>query len=294
MKKTVRFGIAGWQYPDWEGIVYPKKKPKGFEPLLLIASMLDAVEVNASYYGPFSVNSSRKWVRIVQPFPEFRFSAKLWQRFTHAKESWGDQEVLIFQRGLDPLLDAGRLGCILCQFPWSFRESEDNFARLKKIAHDFKKFPLMVELRHQSWKKDWFLDWLRENAVGFANIDQPLFHDSMPRTEISTSQLGYARLHGRNYQTWFKQDAESWERYDYLYSEQELVEWIPRLQKIAQNSEQLFVIANNHFQGKGVAGALMLKFMWTKKKQAAPKSLLQKYPELKPFCEPVEAQKELF
>jgi len=294
MKKAIRFGVAGWHYPDWAGIVYPEKKPRGFEPLALIASLLDAVEVNASFYSPLSPNAARKWLRIVQPFPDFRFSAKLWQRFTHARESWADQEVRLFRRGLEPILDAGRLGCILCQFPWSFRQSEDNWTRLKKIAHDFKKFPLVVELRHQSWQKDSFLDWLRENSIGFVNIDQPLFHDSMPPTEIATSQVGYARLHGRNYQTWFKKDAESWERYDYLYSEQELAEWIPRLEKIALNSEELFVIANNHFQGKGVAGALMLKSMWSRKKLAAPKALIQKYPLLKPFCEPGEAQKELF
>ena len=295
MKKSeVRFGVAGWQYPDWEGIVYPADKPKGFEPLELMATLLDAVEINSSYYSPLLSNSGRKWIRVLAPFKNFKFSAKLWQRFTHEKGDWTGQDALIFQRGIDPLLNAGLLGCILCQFPWSFRESDDDFARLEKIAKDFEGFPLVVELRHKSWQKDSFFKWLEDKGIGFANIDQPLFHDSMPPGEIVSGKVGYVRLHGRNYKNWFKKDAETWERYDYLYPQKELEEWMPRIKKISKDSEQLFVIANNHYRGKEVANSLMLKFMYTKKRQKAPKSLIKRYAELKEFCEPVEKQSELF
>jgi uncharacterized protein YecE (DUF72 family) len=293
-KSIVRFGVAGWQYPDWEGVIYPTEKPHGFEPLELIARLVDVVEINSSYYAPVSPNSARKWIRIVQPASGFKFSAKLWQRFTHEKESWGDEEVSIFQRGLEPLLNSGLLGCILCQFPWAFRESKDNFDRLKKIARDFKGWPLAVELRHQSWMKDKLSDWLKQNQIGFANIDQPLFHDSMPPTEIVTSKIGYIRLHGRNYKTWFKKDAETWERYDYLYEKKELEEWNARVKKIARQTKQLFVIVNNHYKGKEVANTLMLKFMSTGKKQKAPKSLIAKYSTLRECCAPMEKQAELF
>jgi len=294
MVSEVRFGIAGWQYPDWEGIVYPAKKPRGFEPLELIASMVDAVEINSSFYSPLSPNSGRKWMRILAPFKEFRFSAKLWQRFTHEKGVWTVAEVLSFRRGLDPLLDAGLLGALLCQFPWSFRNTEDNLLRLKKIGDDFRGFPLVVELRHGSWQDDLFFAWLKKTKIGFANIDQPLFHDSMPPTEIATSKIGYIRLHGRNYKTWFKKEAETRERYDYLYPKEELEEWLPRIRKVAGLCQQMFVIANNHFQGKELANALMFKFMCTRKKQRAPQSLIRRYPELKEFCSALEPQRELF
>jgi len=291
---VVRFGIAGWSYPDWEGIVYPKPKPRGFEPLELIASLLDAVEINSSFYSPPSSNSTKKWLRVVKPFPEFRFSAKLWQKFTHEKEAWTNDDVKIFKKGLDPLFEAGALSCLLAQFPWSFRNNDADFERLKKIADDFKKLPVILEVRHSSWQNDRVLDWLKENQIGFANIDQPIFHDSIPPTEIATSKIGYVRLHGRNHKNWFKKDAQPWERYDYLYKEKELSDWLPRIKKVSRATEQSFVIANNHFQGKGVANTLMLKAMWTKKKQKAPQSLIDKYPLLKEFCEPKEAQRELF
>jgi len=294
MAATIRFGIAGWVYPDWEGIVYPKPKPRGFEPLELIASLVDAVEINASYYSPVSAAAARKWIKIAAPFPQFMFTAKLWQKFTHEKAAWADDDVKIFKRGLAPLFEAGRLSCLLAQFPWSFRNDEQSFERLKKIAEDFKDLPLVVELRHRSWLKDEVLDWLKENKIGFANIDQPLFHDSLPATEIVTGRIGYVRLHGRNKKNWFKKEAESWERYDYLYEKKELEDWSARIKKIAKQPQELYVINNNHYQGKGLANALTLKFIYTRKKQKAPKLLIQKYPDLKDCCLPAEPQRELF
>lgn len=292
--KNIRFGVAGWSYPDWEGIVYPRPKPKGFEPLELIASLVDAVEINSSFYSPPSPNSARKWLRVIKPFPEFRFSAKLWQKFTHEKGAWTKEDVKIFKQGLGPLFESGLLLCLLAQFPWSFRNNKADFERLIKIRDEFKEFPLVVEIRHSSWQNQDFFNWLAQTQTGFANIDQPIFGDSLPPTELASSKIGYVRLHGRNHENWFKKDAEPWERYDYLYEEKEFSDWLPRIKTVSQNTEQMLVIANNHFQGKGVASTLMLKAMWSRKKQKAPKTLIDKYPLLKEFCEPREAQRDLF
>jgi len=294
MKGMVRFGIAGWSYPDWEGVVYPKPKPKGFEPLGLIAGLVDAVEINSSFYAPVAARNSRKWVGLIQPFPDFRFSAKLWQKFTHEKQGWTEEEVAVWKKGLEPLMESDLLACILVQFPWSFRSNDKNFAKLKKIAESFREFHLVVEVRHSSWQQDWLLDWLKEKEISFANIDQPIFHDSIPATEIITGKIGYARLHGRNQENWFREGAETWERYNYLYDREELSPWSERVKKLSRKTEQLFVIANNHYQGKGLANALELKFLFTEKKQPAPEILIARYPRLKEFCVPIEAQKSLF
>jgi uncharacterized protein YecE (DUF72 family) len=293
-KTSVRFGIAGWAYPDWEGIVYPKPKPRGFEPLELIASLADAVEINSSFYSAVAPGSAQKWLRVVAPFQEFRFSAKLEQKFTHEKGEWSRDDAAAFIDGLDPLLQSGRLGALLAQFPWSFRNNEESFARLKKIAEQFKSFPLVLEIRHNSWNTPEIFDWLKQNQIGFANIDQPLFNDSLPATEVATGKVGYVRLHGRNHKNWFRKDAQTWERYDYLYEAKELKQWLPRIKQVSRGTEEMFVIANNHYQGKGLANALMLKAMWSKKKQKAPHTLLDKYPLLREYCESTQEQKELF
>lgn len=274
--------------------MYPRPKPRGFEPLEMISSLVDAVEINASFYSPVSAASAGKWIKITAPFPQFMFTAKVWQRFTHEKSGWTEDDVKIFKRGLGPILEAGRLGCLLAQFPWSFRNDEQSFARLENVVEDFKDLPLVVELRHNSWLKDEVLGWLKENEIGFVNIDQPLLRESMPATEVVTSRIGYVRLHGRNEKNWFREDAESWERYDYLYEIKELEDWEDRVKKIVKQVKELYVINNNHYQGKGLANALMLKFLYSRKKQKAPRFLIEKYPNLKDCCVPAEPQQELF
>ena len=292
----VKFGIAGFSYPDWEGIVYPKPKPKGFEPLELVIKLVDVIEINSSFYSPLSVNSVEHWIKIVknQNQPEFSFTAKLWQKWTHQNQDWAKSEVEIFKAGLQRILESGLFAGLLAQFPFSFHETKDNFQRLKRIAEEFKEFPLWVEMRHNSWLQDWFLNWLKENNIGFINIDQPIFPHSIVPTEIITANSAYVRLHGRNKENWFKENAQTAERYDYFYERNELGEWIERIKRIAQNTNQLYVICNNHFQGKGLANSLMLKFLFSQQKQIAPKCLIERYPVLKEFCQPMEAQGALF
>jgi len=292
----VKFGIAGFSYPDWEGVVYPKPKPKGFEPLEFIIQLVEVVEINSSFYSPLSANSVEHWIKIVKAEnkPGFCFSAKLWQKFTHQNQDWSKPELAIFKDGLLPILESGLLAGLLAQFPFSFHQSKENFQRLKRIAEEFKEFPLWVELRHNSWLKEWFLNWLKENNIGLANIDQPIFSHSILPTEIITANSAYVRLHGRNKENWFKENSETAERYDYFYELNELGEWIERIKRLEQKAETLYVICNNHFQGKGLANALMLKFLFSQQKQIAPKCLIERYPVLREFCQPMEPQRTLF
>jgi len=93
------------------------------------------------------------------------------------------------------------------------------------------------------------------------NIDQPVFHHSItPGTQV-TSPVGYVRLHGRNYENWFRDNAESHERYDYLYTKDELDGWLDRIHEVARQAQETYVITNNHFRGQAPANALMLRAM---------------------------------
>ena len=176
----IRVGPAGWNYKDWAGFAYPEPKPKGFDPLAYLAQWFDTIEVNSSYYGPPTPETARKWLGRVAPNPRFRFTAKLWKRFTHERnEAFTRAEVRETCRGLDPLHRAGRLGAVLLQFPWSFRRSDENRQWLDDVTMTFRRFPLVLEVRHESWNVPEFYDELARIGVP---LDLNIFNDGMPPT----------------------------------------------------------------------------------------------------------------
>jgi uncharacterized protein YecE (DUF72 family) len=279
----IRFGPAGWSYKDWEGIVYPQPKPKDFDALAYIAGFFDVVEVNSTFYRPARESVARSWLERVGHNPDFRFTAKLWRRFTHERKSaWGAEEVEQVRAALDPLHDAGRLGAVLAQFPWSFRNTDESREWLDDVVSTFADFPLVLEVRHSSWNTPEFFRELLERGVGFVNIDQPVFKDSIQPSARSTSPVGYIRVHGRNYQDWWRQSAAPHERYDYLYSAQELEAWASRAREVAEQppTEEVYVVTNNHYRGKGVVNALMLQSMVEEREVPGPDPLFAEYGEL--------------
>jgi uncharacterized protein YecE (DUF72 family) len=258
----IRFGVAGWDYKDWWGPVYPVPRPRGFDPLGFLARFIDTVEINSTFYRPASAKSAMSWVRRVADNPRFRFTAKLYQRFTHQRdEAWTRNDVEEVKAGLAPLLEADRLGCVLIQFPWSYKRDDASREWLDDLVRAFSDFPLAVEVRHSSWNVPEFYAGLRERGIGAVNIDQPVFrHSIKPGAEV-TSGVGYVRLHGRNYGNWFRDSAESHERYDYLYTKEELREWLDRIHEVAERAQETYVITNNHYRGQAPANALMMQKM---------------------------------
>jgi len=284
----VHFGPAGWLYKDWEGVVYPAPKPKGFDPLAYIARYFSTVEINSTYYGSPLPATADKWVERVKPFPDFRFTAKLWKRFTHErKTAWTRAEVKEACVPMDRLLRAGRLGALLMQFPWSFRRTDENREWLDDLSRTFRRFPLVLEVRHESWNTPEFYAELAERGIGFVNIDQPLFKKSIKPSATVTSPVGYIRVHGRNYKDWFRKNAGVEARYDYLYSKKELEPWAERAKEVASNSDDAYVVTNNHYKGKAVANAAMLKALVEKKPAPVPPPLFKAYPQaLKGLAKP--------
>ena len=114
----------------------------------------------------------------------------------------------------------------------------------------------------------------------FTNIDQPIFAKSIRPSALSTSSTGYVRLHGRNYQNWFREGGASAERYNYLYSHDELLPWITRVREVSANTIETYVITNNHFRGKAVVNALEIKSALEERRVSAPAPLLAEYPHL--------------
>ena len=296
---VIRVGPAGWSYADWAGIVYPRKKPPGFHEARYLAEYFDTIEINTSFYQPVRPEHCELWLEHVSANPHFQFTAKLWQRFTHemaagAPASTEDERAV--RAGFDLLRDAGKLGAVLIQFPFSFHRTVDNSSYLKKLLRRFADYPLVVEVRHASWNDSAFYELLHQRGVGFCNIDQPVIGRSLKPSERTTAGIGYVRLHGRRYDTWFSDDPATLphERYDYLYSEAELEPWVARINHVAGHSKSTFVVANNHFQGKGIVNALQLKGALSGAKVKVPELLRQRYAVLDKIADEPPKEPTLF
>ena len=252
----IRVGVAGWSYTDWEGTVYPPHKSK-FDQLAYLANFFDTIEINSPFYRIPPPAHASSWVRRVSANPDFLFTTKVFRGFTHEKTALASADVRAFRNYLDPLMNAGRLGAVLLQFPWSFRNTPESCEKLEGLFRAFDEYPKALEVRHATFQNDEFFRFLDEHNVAFVNVDQPLFQDSVKPADTTTGPLAYARFHGRNYEKWFAHD-ESWERYNYLYSKAELEPWVDRIKRMAMDRDA-YVITNNHFRGQAIVNAVELE-----------------------------------
>ena len=293
--RNIRVGPAGWSYSDWAGVVYPKRRPAGFHEAAYLADYFDTIEINTSFYQPLRPEHCKLWIAQVAANPRFLFTAKLWQRFTHETGAGLSDEKAV-RAGFDLLRDAGKLGAVLIQFPFSFHRTPENSAYLGALLKRFSDYPLVVEVRHATWNDEGFYEFLHARDVGFCNIDQPVIGRSLKPSERTTSRVGYVRLHGRRYDTWFSDDPATppHERYNYLYSESELEPWVARIAHVAEHSKSTYVIANNHFEGKGIVNALQLIQALGGVKVKVPEMLRQHYPELEKIADAPPREPTLF
>lgn len=297
---TLRIGPAGWSYPDWAGYVYPSKRPKGFHEAAYLAEFFDTIEINTSFYQPLNPDFAKNWIDLVSANPRFVFTAKLWQRFTHdtvsATTGATSADERAVRAGFDVLRAAGKLGAVLLQFPFSFHRTKETLAYLSAVLLRFRDYPLVVEVRHDTWNSPETLALLQEHGAGICNIDQPIIGKSLAPSAQATSPVGYIRLHGRRYDTWFSDDETipAHERYNYLYSAEELDPWIARVKKVSTHTRNTFVVTNNHFQGKAVVNALQLISILKGAKVKVPEPLRQHYPQLEEIADTPPAEPTLF
>jgi uncharacterized protein YecE (DUF72 family) len=302
----IRVGSAGWSYEDWEGIVYPRRPPRGFDRLAAMASLFDTNEINSTFYRIPDGRQTADWARRAGGAnPQFRFTAKLFRGFTHEKKAGaGDEKA--FRGAMRPLADAGRLGAVLAQFPFSFHATADNRGRLTAVLDRFAGLPLAVEFRHASWDTDDTARLLSDRGATFVNIDQPDLRDNLPPTNRVTSPVAYYRFHGRNAPKWFGPDTSNEERYNYLYSDGELAPWLERIRDGARRAAEraaassreggAYAILNNHFRGQAVANALELQLALGGRRRPTPDSMFEKYPALAKVADraPGAGQRKLF
>lgn len=282
-KAKIFIGPAGWSYADWVGPVYPQGKK--VDELLTIARYFNCIELNSSFYRVPSRYLVSRWADRLEGTRDFKFTVKVWQRFTHEMKG-SREEAESFVHVFDPLLERGRVGAFLLQFPWSFSNEPDKRSFLETLAGWFRGWTTAVELRHASWNVPEALSFLSASGLSLCNIDQPVIGKSMPPTEAATNpHLGYIRLHGRNYHDWFRKDAGRDARYDYLYRQSELEEWKGRAERLAREVEELYIITNNHYRGQALVNAFQVRSLLEAQRQDIPDALVAAYPVLGEIAE---------
>jgi uncharacterized protein YecE (DUF72 family) len=290
---NLRIGTCGWNYPTgrgtWNGVFYPvpRARWKGFDELSFYAEHFDTVEVNSTFYGQPRPEVCRKWADRTPK--DFEFSVKLYQKFTHpemlkkGQRPFSVADLDEFRAGIDPLAATGKLGALLAQFPASFKDAPASRDSLASLLRAFRGYPVAVELRHRSWSDDIgeTLALLNEFAAAWVQIDEPKFRFSIRQNYLPNVEgFYYMRLHGRNAEKWWRHEQAE-DRYDYLYSADELQEFSDTAAAARRLVKKLYLYTNNHFSAKSVANAAMIKEQLGAPVEGEyPEAFIARYPEL--------------
>jgi uncharacterized protein YecE (DUF72 family) len=288
--KNFQVGVAGWIYPDWKGIVYPRES--NIDRLEYLSSFFNTIEINTSFYSIPTPQVVGKWMHSVRANPNFTFCAKLYKQFTHGMDlRKGDPSIdstaaASFKNSFQTMRDSGLLGALLIQFPYRFHYTHTNIEHLKRVFGLFKEYPLVAEFRHKSFYRQSFLDFLKQETVAFANIDQPQLSNSMPSTNILTHhEIAYLRFHGRNSESWFAAEAGVAERYDYDYSQEEYEKYFEMIQEVQKSNGVIYIIFNNHYRAHQIKNALeFLHCLTGQPVQVLPK-MMETYPQLRSIAD---------
>ncbi|MDD1743974.1 MAG: DUF72 domain-containing protein [Methanomassiliicoccales archaeon] len=267
---SVSVGCSGWSFDDWVGKFYPmdlaKKKGEWFS---FYAGYFNSVEINSTFYRPpndFMVNS---WIIKAKAFPGFEYSVKMPQLVTHESMVKGEaltarEQAASFERiCVKPLAREGMMGSVLLQLSPYFKNEGNAQKSLATVldAVDYGNIDYSVEFRHRSWldesKREIVSDaaeLLTERNVAIVLVDGPGF----PITHRETADHGYVRFHGRNYDIWYTDEKEGDQRlnrYDYLYTKEQLQAWVPRIREAEKDKTRVRLFFNNHGRSKAVRNA---------------------------------------
>lgn len=264
-------GTASWTDPTllasgW----YPDQVKTAEQRLSYYAAHFPLVEVDATYYSPPAESTARLWA---QRTPDgFTFNIKAFSLLTgHPTKVSAiykdlrpettkrsvypddltpearDQVWERFLSSLTPLVDAGKLGALLFQFPPWFTIRHANKQYVLEVARRCAPLRVAVELRHHSWfdgdNERETLDFLQQHGLPFVCVDMPQGHtSSIPPVVAATGDLAVVRFHGRS-ERWTSKDIH--EKFGYRYRRDELADWAPRLRDLARQTEQTHVLMNN-------------------------------------------------
>ncbi|MFI7607701.1 DUF72 domain-containing protein [Micromonospora sp. NPDC049366] len=281
----IKVGTASWTDrtlldSGW----YPQTADTPEKRLAYYARRFPLVEVDATYYSPPAERTARLWAERTPA--GFTFNVKAFSLLTghptkvsalykdlrpetdkrtvypDALPAQAYEEVWTrFLSALDPLVEAGKLGALLFQFPPWFTIKRDNKQYLLEVARRCAPLRAVYEFRHASWfdgaNRDETLAFLREHRLPYVCVDMPQGHrSSVPPVLAATADLAVVRFHGHS-DKWTSTDIH--EKFGYRYSDRELRDWAPRLRELADSAEQTHVLMNNCYRDYATTNAQTLK-----------------------------------
>ena len=289
-KGNVRFGTASWTDPTMTapGVFYPEGASSAEERLRYYASRFSMVEVDSTYYALPNKRTAEAWVErtpkdfvfdikahalmtgqpteqnrlpkaVREELPsELKDKKRIYRKDVPAELL--EEVYRQFREALEPLVAAGKLGAVFVQFPkWVFPSSE-----ARELILDTRQrlnLPIAVEFRHGSWfnekNAERTVKFLEDNKIPYVAVDEPQgFKSSVPPVIVPTSdELAIFRFHGRNAENWEKKDITPAERFRYLYDEDELADWTPKIAAVAKKTKQTHAVYNNCFSNYGTTNA---------------------------------------
>ncbi len=250
----LHIGTSGYSYKDWVGTFYPESIKQG-EMLTVYSQSFSFTEINSTYYK--LPNAYMFYNMQKKTGEDFMFTVKLHGSMTHTRDA-SDKAYDDFSEAVNVLSEVNKLGCIMAQFPYSFHKTNDNISYIQRLKERFYEQELVVEFRNNKWIAEDTFDILRKNNIGYICVDEPSISGLMDRKAISTGKTSYIRFHGRNSDKWYNHN-EAYERYDYLYKEDELKEWVDKVKRLEQDTDNCFISFNNHFRAQAVLNGMMLK-----------------------------------
>jgi uncharacterized protein YecE (DUF72 family) len=248
-EQIIKIGTSGYSYEDWRGTFYPADLPSN-KMLEYYVQYFRTVELNATYY---TIPKTNTFQRLAEKTPvHFEFIVKVHQETTHRRQE-NEKVSKQLLEAVKPLGEQHKLSGFLAQFPYSFKNNEESRRYLLQTKSYLGGHPLFAEFRNYTWLSPSLPDFLKENDIGYVNVDEPHLKGLLPQQDLVTNGQGYIRLHGRNEKDWW--DGQGSARYDYEYSEQELKEWLIHISRILKKAFKTYIFFNNHPTGKAVKNA---------------------------------------
>ena len=240
-RDKVFLGTSGWVYKEWEGPFYQKSEKR---KLRAYCRVFNSVEIDSTWYRNPSKGTVMGWLRYSPS--NFIYTAKMPKLITHDKRLGlkGDiqADLNTFFELMRPIQLGGKLGCLLIQLPPSYGYNPENLESFFQMLDP--QFRFAVEFRNLSWIREETWQLLIKHKIAYASVDEPL----LPPDVHLTTDFAYFRWHGRGKDPWF----------DYLYSKQELDQWIPKIEKATENAKKIYGYFNNHFHGYAPENCLYL------------------------------------
>jgi uncharacterized protein YecE (DUF72 family) len=267
MAKVGRILVGTCNWADHKHF-YPTGMPPA-ERLAHYARFFPIVEVDTTFYGIPRPGVAEKWLAATPA--GFRFNVKAYKSLTlHEREDGKPrpptrEEERDFLNVLEPMRASGKLSGVHYQFPPWFKASAANMDLVSRLPLRHPEDRLIVEFRHASWAEperfDAVTELLAESGMTYCCVDEPQVGSATmpPHLVVTNPRLSVLRFHGHNRRKWYVKDARSsTERFDYLYREETLREWVPKIRDLAAEAEEVHVLFNNNRSNYAVANGLQM------------------------------------